>query len=189
VIDKAYAQLGLFTSKLRMTPHRNLWSRQGISARRYHNRTLRWNDGAHVMANFTPASAAIGGALIGLSAALLMLLTGRIAGVSGIFGGCLGFGINDKAWRIAFIAGLILAPLTANWVGYAMPSPQMPASWTVIIAAGLLVGFGTRLGGGCTSGHGICGIARLSARSITATAIFMFMAIVVVAFTRHVLAG
>ena len=130
------------------------------------------------MANFTPVSAAIGGALIGLSVALLMLLTGRIAGISGIFGGCLAFGTSNKGWRIAFIAGLILAPLIASWVGYAMPSPQMPASWTVVIAAGLLVGFGTRLGGGCTSGHGICGIARLSARSITATAIFMFTAIV-----------
>jgi len=141
------------------------------------------------VANFTPVSAAIGGALIGLSAALSMLLTGRIAGISGIFGGCLAFGVSDKAWRGAFIAGLILAPLTANWVGYAVPSPQMPANWTVIIAAGLLVGFGSRLGGGCTSGHGICGIARLSTRSITATAIFMFTAIVVVALTRHVLAG
>jgi hypothetical protein len=67
-----------------------------------------------------------------------MLLTGRIAGISGIFGGCLGFGVSDKAWRSAFIAGLILAPLTASWVGYAVPSSQMPASWTVIIAAGLL---------------------------------------------------
>ena len=141
------------------------------------------------MANFTPVSAAIGGALIGLSAALLMLLTGRVAGISGIFGGCLSFGINDKGWRIAFIAGLMLAPLITSRIGYAMPSPQMPASWTVIIAAGLLVGFGTRLGGGCTSGHGICGIARLSARSVTATAIFIFTAIVVVALTRHVLAG
>ena len=141
------------------------------------------------MANFTPVSAAIGGGLIGLSAVLLMLLTGRVAGISGIFGGCLGFGINDKGWRIAFVAGLILAPLIASWIGYAMPSPQMPASWAVVIAAGLLVGFGTRLGGGCTSGHGICGIARLSGRSITATAIFMFMAVVVVALTRHVLAG
>jgi uncharacterized membrane protein YedE/YeeE len=141
------------------------------------------------MTNFTPVSAAIGGGLIGLSAVLLMLLTGRVAGISGIFGGCLGFGINDKGWRIAFVAGLILAPLIASWIGYAMPSPQMPASWAVVIAAGLLVGFGTRLGGGCTSGHGICGIARLSGRSITATAIFMFMAVVVVALTRHVLAG
>src|SRR6516165_12198427 len=141
------------------------------------------------MANFTPISAMIGGAMIGLSAVLLMLLIGRIAGISGIFGGCLGFGLNDKGWRIAFIAGLILAPLIAGSVGYPMPSPQMPTSWTVILAAGLLVGFGTRLGGGCTSGHGICGVARLSARSITATAIFMFTAILVVALTRHVIAG
>jgi hypothetical protein len=141
------------------------------------------------MTNFTPVSAAIGGGLIGLSAVLLMLLTGRVAGISGIFGGCLGYGTNDKGWRIAFVAGLILAPLIASWFGYAMPSPQMPASWAVVIAAGLLVGFGTRLGGGCTSGHGICGIARLSGRSMTATAIFMFMAVVVVALTRHVLAG
>jgi uncharacterized membrane protein YedE/YeeE len=141
------------------------------------------------MANFTPISAAIGGGLIGLSAALLMLLTGRTAGISGIFGGCLGFGTSDKDWRIAFIVGLVLAPLVAGWIGYAMPSPQMPSSWTVTIAAGLLVGFGTRLGGGCTSGHGICGIARLSVRSMIATAIFMFTAIVVVALTRHEFPG
>jgi hypothetical protein len=141
------------------------------------------------MTDFTPVSAAIGGGLIGLSAVLLMLLTGRIAGISGIFAGCLGFEINDKGWRVAFIAGLILAPLIAGFVGYAMPAPQMPASWAVVIAAGLLVGFGTRLGGGCTSGHGVCGIARLSGRSIAATAIFMFTAIVVVALTRHVLPG
>jgi len=141
------------------------------------------------MANFTPISAAIGGGLIGLSAALLMLLTGRIAGISGIFGGCLGPRTSDKGWRIAFIAGIILAPLIAGWIGYAMPPPQMPASWPVVIAAGLLVGLGTRLGGGCTSGHGICGIARLSVRSITATAIFMFTAIAVVILTRHVFAG
>jgi uncharacterized protein len=141
------------------------------------------------MANFTPVSAAIGGGLIGLSAVLLMLLTGRIAGISGIFGGCLDFATTDKGWRIAFLAGLIAAPLTAGAIGYAVPSPQMPASWIVVIAAGLLVGFGTKLGGGCTSGHGICGVARLSARSIAATAIFMVAAIIVVAFTRHVLAG
>jgi hypothetical protein len=99
----------------------------------------------------------------------------------------LGPGISDKGWRVAFIAGLILAPLIAASIGYAMPSPEMPASWIVIVAAGLLVGFGTRLGGGCTSGHGICGIARLSLRSITATAIFMVAAIVVVALTHHYL--
>lgn len=141
------------------------------------------------MANFTPLSAAIGGALIGLSAVLLMLLTGRVAGISGILAGCLGFGTNDKGWRLAFVAGLILAPLMAGAIGYTVPSPQMPASWIVVIAAGLLVGFGTRLGGGCTSGHGICGVARLSLRSMAATAIFMVTAIAVVALTRHVIGG
>src|SRR4029434_5193192 len=126
-----------------------------------------------VMVNFTPISAAIGGGLIGLSAVLLMLLTGRIAGISGIFGGLLDFRSEDKDWRIAFIAGLILAPLISGWIGYAMPPPQLPANWTAIIAAGLLVGFGARLGGGCTSGHGICGVARLSVRSIAATIVFV----------------
>jgi uncharacterized membrane protein YedE/YeeE len=140
------------------------------------------------MVNFTPIPAAIGGGLIGFSAVMLMLFTGRIAGISGIFGGLLDFG-NDKSWRIAFIAGLILAPVIFGWIGYAMPAPKMPASWTVIIAAGVLVGFGSRLGGGCTSGHGICGVARLSDRSIAATVIFMLAAIATVAVTRHVLGG
>jgi uncharacterized protein len=141
------------------------------------------------MANFTPLSAAIGGALIGLAAVLLMLSTGRIAGVSGILAGLLDAGTRDKDWRIAFIAGLILAPLAASLAGFAVPVPEMPASWIVIGAAGLLVGFGSRLGGGCTSGHGVCGIARLSPRSIAATGIFMAVAIVVVALTRHVFGG
>jgi len=141
------------------------------------------------VANFTPLSAAIGGALIGLSAVLLMLLAGRIAGISGIFGGLLNPATDDKGWRIAFIAGLILTPLIAGLIGHAMPAPQLPANWTVIIAAGLLVGFGTRLGGGCTSGHGICGVARLSVRSIAATVIFMLAAIATVAVTRHVFGG
>src|ERR1700716_2282929 len=141
------------------------------------------------MVNFTPISAAPGGRLMCFSAVLLMLLTGRIAGISGIFGGLLDLGNNDKGWRIAFVAGLILAPLVSGWIGYAMPTPKMPASWTVIIAAGLLVGFGTRLGGGCTSGHGICGVARLSDRSIAATIIFMLVAVATVAITRHVLGG
>jgi len=141
------------------------------------------------MANFTPLSAAIGGALIGLSAVLLMLLTGRIAGISGIFGGLLNPDSSDRGWRIAFLAGLILAPLLAGWIGWGMPTPQLPSSWTVIAAAGLLVGFGARLGGGCTSGHGICGVARLSVRSIAATAIFMLTAIGTVAIVRHGLGG
>jgi uncharacterized membrane protein YedE/YeeE len=141
------------------------------------------------MTNFTPVSAAIGGALIGLSAVLLMLSTGRIAGISGIFGGFLTTSTSDRGWRAAFIAGLILAPLTGGIAGYALTEPQMTASWTVIVVAGLLVGFGTRLGSGCTSGHGVCGIARLSPRSMTATAIFMATAVVVVALMRHMFGG
>ena len=142
-----------------------------------------------VMTNFTPLSAAIGGFLIGLSAVLLMLSTGRIAGISGIFSGLLNLRSEDKGWRIAFIAGLILAPVIAGWIGYGMAQPKLPANWAVIVAAGLLVGFGTRLGGGCTSGHGICGIARLSPRSIAATIVFMVTAVITVAVTRHVLGG
>ena len=141
------------------------------------------------MANFTPISAAIGGALIGLSAVLLMLLNGRIAGVTGVFAGLIDPTGTDRAWRATFIAGLIVAPLSAALVGFTLPVPQMPTSLIVVAAGGLLVGFGTRLSNGCTSGHGVCGIARLSPRSITATAIFMAAAIVVVALTRHVFGG
>lgn len=141
------------------------------------------------MANFTPLSAAIGGALIGLSAVLLMLSSGRIAGISGIFSGLLNLRSEDRAWRIAFLAGLILAPVIAGLIGHAMPTPTLPTNWTVIVVAGLLVGFGTRLGGGCTSGHGICGIARLSPRSVTATIIFLVTAILTVAIVRHVVGG
>ena len=141
------------------------------------------------MANFTPISAAIGGALIGLSAVLLMLLNGRIAGVTGVFAGLIDPTGTDRAWRATFIAGLIIAPLSAALVGFTLPIPQMPTSLIVVAAGGLLVGFGTRLSNGCTSGHGVCGIARLSPRSIAATAIFMAAAIVVVALTRHVFGG
>jgi hypothetical protein len=142
-----------------------------------------------VMENFTPVPAAIGGALIGLSAVLLMMSTGRIAGISGIFSGLLNVHDDDKSWRVAFLAGLILAPVLAGLIGYGMAQPALPSSWIVIAVAGLLVGFGTRLGGGCTSGHGICGIARLSPRSIAATIVFIVMAVVTVAITRHVLGG
>jgi uncharacterized protein len=141
------------------------------------------------MANFTPISAAIGGALIGLAAVLLMLFTGRIAGVSGIAGGLLNPRSDDRAWRLAFVAGLIAAPLSAALAGFALPMPQLPASFVTIAVAGLLVGFGTRLGSGCTSGHGICGIARLSPRSIIATGVFMLAAIIVVALMRHAIGG
>ena len=140
------------------------------------------------MHNFTPVSAAIGGILIGFATALLMLTAGRIAGISGIVDGLIG-NAAGKGWRAAFVAGLILAPLVVTLVGFTLPAPQMPASWIVIAGAGLLVGFGTRLGGGCTSGHGVCGMARLSPRSVTATLIFMGTAMVVVAIARHGLGG
>ena len=141
------------------------------------------------MANFTPLSAAIGGALIGLASALLMAFAGRVAGISGILGATLGLGTGDRAWRLAFIAGLILAPVAAMLAGYAVPLPQMPASWALIVVAGLLVGFGARLGGGCTSGHGVCGVARLSKRSIVATVVFVGAAVMVVALMRHAVGG
>lgn len=142
------------------------------------------------MHNLTPLSGLIGGALIGLAAAMLMLLTGRIAGISGILGGILSSTTSDRGWRLAFIAGLITAPLLASFfTGAALPSPAMPASLIVIVIAGLLVGFGSRMGGGCTSGHGVCGTARLSARSLIATAIFMAAAIITVAVVRHGMGG
>ena len=141
------------------------------------------------MANFTPVSAAIGGALIGLAASLLMLINGRMAGVSGILASCLDLCGQDRIWSAAFIAGLVLAPITGGLVGFAIPTPEMPSSWALTVISGLLVGFGTRLGGGCTSGHGVCGVARLSRRSIVATSIFMTVAIIVVALGRHLFVG
>jgi uncharacterized membrane protein YedE/YeeE len=130
-------------------------------------------------------AATAGGALIGLAAVLLMLFTGRIAGISGILAGCLPFGSTDRAWRIAFIAGLILAPLSGKLAGYPVPIPETTKSWAILTLAGLLAGFGTRMAGGCTSGHGVCGIARFSPRSLVATAVFMVTAMMVVAVMRH----
>jgi uncharacterized membrane protein YedE/YeeE len=141
------------------------------------------------MTQFDPTLALLGGALIGLASALLMLLLGRIAGISGILAGCFDGVGGDKGWRIAFIAGLIAPPLIASAAGFPPLPPQMPASWILIGVAGLLVGFGTRHGGGCTSGHGVCGIARLSTRSIAATMIFMVTAMIVVAIMRHGVGG
>jgi uncharacterized membrane protein YedE/YeeE len=140
------------------------------------------------MAQFTPLSAAIGGILIGLSSALLMLLAGRIAGISGIFGSLVSWQAQERGWRLGFVAGLVAAPVLAALAGYALLAPPMPG-WTTIVAAGLLTGFGTRLGGGCTSGHGICGNARLSPRSMAATALFMLAGFLTVFLVRHVIGG
>jgi len=141
------------------------------------------------MHNLTPFSGLLGGALIGLAASMLMILTGRLAGVSGVLGGLLTPRPGDRAWRVAFIAGLIAAPLLAALAGAPLPAPRMTSNMALIALAGLLVGFGTRIGNGCTSGHGVCGFARLSTRSITATLIFMITAIITVAIARHGFGG
>jgi uncharacterized membrane protein YedE/YeeE len=141
---------------------------------------------------FTPISALICGCLIGLAAALLMLLQGRIAGISGIIGGLIGglFQVSqgDIAWRVAFIAGLIMAP-----VGYGLfntlPPINISTNTTLLIISGLIVGFGTRYGSGCTSGHGVCGISRLSPRSLVATLVFMGAGFITVFIMRHLIQG
>ena len=140
------------------------------------------------MHNFTPLSGLIGGALIGLATAMLMLLSGRLAGVSGILGGALSAGA-DRAWRAAFIAGLIAAAIVAPLFGAPSPAHLASSNLVVFAVAGLLVGFGSRMGNGCTSGHGVCGFARLSTRSITATVVFMVVAAATVALVRHGFGG
>jgi uncharacterized membrane protein YedE/YeeE len=137
--------------------------------------------------NFTPVSGLIGGLLIGLAAALLLLLNGRISGISGIVGGLLVRKSSEVGWRVAFVAGLLLGALAYVLATDDALPVRMQASLPVLVAAGLLVGFGTRLGSGCTSGHGVCGIARLSKRSIAATAIFFGVAILTVFLTHHAL--
>ncbi len=141
------------------------------------------------MENFTPVSALIGGMLIGLSAVLLMLLNGRIAGISGITAGLLGGSgpFRDWSWRAAFLFGLIAAPALLAFAGTPAPEISFVTSFPGMIAAGFLVGAGTVLGNGCTSGHGVCGIARLSRRSILATAVFMASAVATVFVIRHIL--
>ncbi len=134
-------------------------------------------------ANFTPWSAAIGGGLIGLAVALLLVFNGRIAGISGILAGILKPLKGDTAWKIAFVLGIIVAPLLFTFFVYS-PEVKITTSIPVLIVAGLFVGFGTRLGGGCTSGHGICGMARFSRRSIVAVLIFMVVAFITVALSN-----
>jgi uncharacterized membrane protein YedE/YeeE len=132
-------------------------------------------------------AAAIGGVLIGLSAVLLMALSGRIAGISGIVGGLLPpKPATDRTWRLAFILGLVGAPVILHSLTGDNHIGAPVAGTTTLLAAGLLVGLGTALGSGCTSGHGICGVSRLSPRSIVAVVTFMGAAIVTVFLTRHV---
>jgi uncharacterized membrane protein YedE/YeeE len=135
-------------------------------------------------ANFTPWMSLAGGLLIGTAAAMFILLNGRVAGVSGILGGLLRPAKSDVGWRVAFVAGLICAPFV---FGLAVPLPEVriDAGITTLIVAGLLVGVGTRYGSGCTSGHGVCGLSRLSPRSLAATMVFMFAGFVTVFVVRH----
>jgi uncharacterized membrane protein YedE/YeeE len=130
----------------------------------------------------------IGGVLIGLSAVMLMGTLGRIAGISGIASGLLA-GASDRGWRVAFVLGLVAGPLLLLWLrgDAGIGAPQV--RWPLMALAGLLVGFGTRLGSGCTSGHGVCGMARLSPRSLLATLVFMVFGVVTVFVTRHLLGG
>jgi uncharacterized membrane protein YedE/YeeE len=137
--------------------------------------------------NFTPVSGLVGGLLIGLAVALMMLLNGRIAGISSIVGGLVTPKSGDTAWRFAFVVGLLLGAL-AFILAVGGPTPvDVLASPPAILIGGLLVGFGTRMGSGCTSGHGLCGIARFSRRSIVATSVFFGVAMLTVFLTYHVL--
>jgi uncharacterized membrane protein YedE/YeeE len=141
-----------------------------------------------------PLASVIGGALIGLAAAILLVFNGRIAGISGIFGGLLDRlaergPIDETRWRGLFLVGLLLGGLLLRWLdARALPGPATD-SLIVLALAGLLVGFGTRLGSGCTSGHGICGISRLSPRSLVATLTFMTVAFITTFVVRHVIGG
>jgi uncharacterized membrane protein YedE/YeeE len=139
------------------------------------------------MENFTPVSGLLGGLLIGVAAAVLLLLNGRISGISGIVGGLLAPRSAEVGWRVVFVAGLLLGALGYTLAKGGPFHVGMQASMPILIVAGLLVGFGTRLGSGCTSGHGLCGIALLSKRSIAASAVFFGVAIITVFLTRHVI--
>ncbi|HMV62202.1 MAG TPA: YeeE/YedE family protein [Zoogloea sp.] len=138
--------------------------------------------------HFTPQAALTGGALIGLATGLLLVLNGRIAGISGILGGLLQrCSVSELSWRAAFVAGLVVAPAL---FGLFLPLPEIrvDARWGGLVVAGLLVGYGARLGSGCTSGHGVCGLSRMSPRSLVATLTFMGTGFMTVFVVRHLLA-
>lgn len=135
---------------------------------------------------FTPWAALAGGALIGVAAAILLMFNGRIAGISGILGSLLTTRGADLPWRIAFIGGLVLAPVLWMMAG-PLPAIEINAGYPVLICAGLLVGIGTRYGSGCTSGHGVCGLSRFSPRSLVATLSFMAAGFITVYIVRHII--
>jgi uncharacterized protein len=141
------------------------------------------------MENFTPVSALIGGLMIGSAAALLLWLNGRIAGVSGIAWNLIASPREDSGWRLTFLVGLVLGAVIYRLAMGDALIVSIEASWSVLILGGVLVGFGTQLGGGCTSGHGVCGIARLSPRSVFATLVFMATGMATVFVLRHLLGG
>jgi len=138
-------------------------------------------------AHFTPWASSAGGMLIGVAAAMLLLLNGRIAGISGIVGGLLQPAAGDLAWRLMFVLGLVSAPVLYGLVAFP-PAVHIDASGTTLVIAGLLVGAGTRYGSGCTSGHGVCGLSQLSPRSLVATLAFMATGFMTVLVVRQLLA-
>ncbi len=138
------------------------------------------------MLNFTPGTSAAGGALIGLAAAIFILANGRIAGISGILGGLLRPMAGDISWRITFVLGLVMAPVLYGLFAE-LPAIRIDSGFPALVIAGLLVGIGTRYSSGCTSGHGICGISRLSPRSLVATTSFMAAGFATVFVLRHLL--
>ena len=136
--------------------------------------------------HFTPWAALAGGVLLGLASALFVLLNGRVLGISGIVGGLLRPRAGDIGWRLAFVLGMLVAP-SLYWLVVGPTQPRIDASWGMVVIAGLLVGVGTRYGSGCTSGHGVCGLSRMSPRSLVATLAFMGAGFVTVFLVRHAL--
>ena len=141
------------------------------------------------MNDFTPIPALLGGALIGLAASLLLLTHGKVAGISGLYGGLLRRGTSDRAVRFWFVAGLIVAGLLVKLTFPSAFDTTASATLPIVLLAGVIVGFGTQLGNGCTSGHGVCGISRLSPRSLVATVTFMATGFATVFVVRHLLGG
>lgn len=139
--------------------------------------------------SFTPIPSLLGGMILGLAAALYVFLHGRILGISGIVSGLLHPKMTDLAWRLSLVLGLISAPFLAALFFGIIPVVEIDSSWLAIVIAGLLVGFGAHYGSGCTSGHGICGLSRLSPRSLAATLAFMSAGFVMVFVIRHLIGG